>query len=178
MKNFRTFLREAVPTNSTGDAVQNWPYFLFPKKEDELSQDYQTPDQPGQAKWRFSNVYPIQKLSLQDVDTMVDASDKFVGIQDEGNLNRRLKNFSTFVEETQNCPKGKYYCHKDKKCKPIPRGYYVGARGWLKPDPNDEENKNGTRSSGSTNGHVNTSNGNSNGGNNGGNGGNGNGGGE
>ena len=50
---------------------------------------------------------------------------------------------------------------------PIPRGYYVGARGWLKPDPDENGKKNGNG-----NGH---SNGNGNGGN--GNGGNGNGGG-
>ena len=52
---------------------------------------------------------------------------------------------------------------------PIPRGYYVGARGWLKPDPDDDNgrkskkngNKNGNGHSG-TNG-SNTSNGNGNG---------------
>ena len=52
---------------------------------------------------------------------------------------------------------------------PIPRGYYVGARGWLKPDPDDENgrkskkngNKNGNGHSG-TNGSS-TSNGNGNG---------------
>jgi len=52
---------------------------------------------------------------------------------------------------------------------PIPRGYYVGARGWLKPDPDDDNgrkskkngNKNGNGHSG-TNG-SNSSNGNGNG---------------
>ena len=29
------------------------------------------------------------------------------------------------------CPPGKYYCFTDKKCKKIPRGYYIGARGYL-----------------------------------------------
>ena len=69
----------------------------------------------------------------------------------------------------KDCPPGKYYCNKEKKCMPIPRGYYVGARGWLKPDPDDDNgrkskkngNKNGNGHSG-TNG-SNTSNGNGNG---------------
>ena len=45
------------------------------------------------------------------------------------------KSFHNFVEETQQCPDGKYYCHDMKKCKPIPKGYHVGRGGWLKPDP-------------------------------------------
>ena len=32
------------------------------------------------------------------------------------------------------CPPGKYYCFTDKKCKKIPRGYYIGARGYLARD--------------------------------------------
>ena len=78
------------------------------------------------------------------------------------------KSFHNFVEETQQCPPGKYYCHDMKKCKPIPKGYHVGRGGWLKPDP-DEENKNGKSGNGNANGHGNGSNGNGNGGNNGGN---------
>ena len=76
--------------------------------------------------------------------------------------------FSNFVEETQSCPPGKYYCHDMKKCKPIPKGYHVGRGGWLKPDP-EEQNKNGKNGNGHANGHGNSSNGNGNGGNNGGN---------
>ncbi len=30
------------------------------------------------------------------------------------------------------CPPGKYYCFDDKKCKKIPRGYHIGARGQRK----------------------------------------------
>ena len=78
------------------------------------------------------------------------------------------KSFHNFVEETKQCPPGKYYCHDMKKCKSIPRGYHVGRGGWLKPDP-DEENKNGKNGNGHANGHGNGSNGNGNGGNNGGN---------
>ena len=39
-----------------------------------LDQDYQTPGQSGLAKYRFSNVYPAQNVTDQDVDNMVDAS--------------------------------------------------------------------------------------------------------
>ena len=69
----------------------------------------------------------------------------------------------------KDCPPGKYYCNKEKKCMPIPRGYYVGARGWLKPDPDDDNgrkskkngNKNGNGHSGANG--TSTSNGNGNG---------------
>ena len=44
-----------------------------------------------------------------------------------------MKSYKQFLEDTstQQCPEGKYFCHKEKKCMPIPRGYYVGAKGWL-----------------------------------------------
>tara|TARA_B100000427_G_scaffold121999_1_gene101591 strand:- start:8490 stop:8771 length:282 start_codon:yes stop_codon:yes gene_type:complete len=82
-----------------------------------------------------------------------------------------MKSFNDFVEESsiKRCPEGKYYCHKEKKCMPIPRGYYVGARGWLTRD-NQNENGNGN-GNGSSNGHANGGNGNGNGGNHSGNGG-------
>ena len=82
-----------------------------------------------------------------------------------------MKSYKQFLEDTstQQCPEGKYFCHKEKKCMPIPRGYYVGAKGWLKPE---ENKKNGSNNgNGNGNGHS----GNGNGGN--GNGGGGNGGG-
>jgi len=53
-----------------------------------LSQDYQTPGESGQAKYRFSDVYPVQKLSLSDIDGMVDASKEFTNVMDD----RRLAN--------------------------------------------------------------------------------------
>ena len=40
--------------------------FLFPSDMDDLTQDYQTPGESGQAKWRFSDVYPVLKLSLNN----------------------------------------------------------------------------------------------------------------
>ena len=64
------------------------------------------------------------------------------------------------------CPPGEYYCHDMKKCKKIPNGYHVGARGYLAKDDDENGKKNGNGNG--TNGH---SNGNGNGSNGGGNGG-------
>ena len=58
-------------------------------------------------------------------------------------IQRTFKQFQGIAEEHKQCPEGKYYCHKEKKCMPIPRGYYVGARGWLNPDPDENGKKNG-----------------------------------
>ena len=66
------------------------------------------------------------------------------------------------------CPPGKYYCFDDKKCKKIPRGYHIGARGYLARDDDNETKKNGN---GNSNGNGNGGNGAGNG--NGGSGGNG-----
>ena len=81
-----------------------------------------------------------------------------------------MKSFKQFTEHTspagKDCPPGKYYCTKRKKCMPIPSGYHVGRGGWL---VNDKKNGNGN---GNGNGsHNGNGNGNGNGGN--GNGGNG-----
>jgi len=83
-----------------------------------------------------------------------------------------MKSFKQFTEHTspagKDCPPGKYYCTKRKKCMPIPSGYHVGRGGWL---VNDKKNGNGN---GNGNGsHNGNGNGNGNGGN--GNGGHGNG---
>ena len=92
-------LSEGVPTNSTGSSISNYDKFLFPIDDDDLSQDYQTPGQSGMAKWRFSNVYPVQKLTDQDINNMVDASKEFVKMQDENTEQRVRKNFSSFMED-------------------------------------------------------------------------------
>ena len=80
-----------------------------------------------------------------------------------------MKDFTSFMEASKTCPKGKYYCFDEKKCKPIPTGYRIGYGGRLAPD-NRSDSGNGN---GNSNGH---SNGNGNGGNGGGNGNGGNGG--
>jgi len=92
-------LNEGVPTNSTGSSISTYDKFLFPIDDDDLSQDYQTPGESGLAKWRFSNVYPVQKLTDQDINNMVDASKEFVKMQDENTEQRVRKNFSSFMED-------------------------------------------------------------------------------
>ena len=86
-----------------------------------------------------------------------------------------MKDFTSFMEASKTCPKGKYYCFDEKKCKPIPNGYRIGYGGRLAPD-NRSDSGNGN---GNSNGHSNGngSNGNGSGNGNGGNGGNGGGGG-
>ena len=66
------------------------------------------------------------------------------------------------------CPPGEYYCNDSKKCKKIPSGYHVGARGYLAKDDDENGKKNGNGNG--TNGYSN-GNGNGNGSNGGGNGG-------
>ena len=56
------------------------------------------------------------------------------------------------------CPPGKYYCFTDKKCKKIPRGYYIGARGYLARGDNRSDSGNGN-GNGSSNGNGNGGNG-------------------
>jgi hypothetical protein len=77
---------------------------LFKGDDDLLSQDYQTPGESGQAKYRFSNIYPVLKLSLSNsqgdgpsIDSMVDASKMFVNRMDESSK----KKFKDFMLETQ-----------------------------------------------------------------------------
>ena len=61
------------------------------------------------------------------------------------------------------CPPGEYYCHDMKKCKKIPSGYHVGARGYLEQD-DDNGKKNGNGNGTNGNGNGNGSNGGGNGG--------------
>ena len=92
-----------APTNSVGNTgytnsgsgtvLGGFDKFLFRPSDDLLDQDYQTPGQSGQAKWRFSNVYPAQKLSLSDIDNMVDASKDYTKMIDD----KRLKNIIDMV---------------------------------------------------------------------------------
>ena len=118
MKSFKQFLAEQ-PTNSIGDGgytnaanvsgpVAGADPRLFPAGIDDLTQDYQTPAEPGMAKWRFSNVYPVMKLSLSkssdgpSIDSMVAASKMFVDRMDESNYQRVRKTFGQFQEGWSN----------------------------------------------------------------------------
>ncbi len=58
------------------------------------------------------------------------------------------------------CPPGEYYCHDMKKCKKIPSGYHVGARGYLEQDDdNGKKNGNGNGTNGHSNGNGSNGNG-------------------
>tara|TARA_B100001094_G_C18095193_1_gene752638 strand:- start:58 stop:579 length:522 start_codon:yes stop_codon:yes gene_type:complete len=92
-------IREAAPTNSSGangfsnDAnsagpVAGYDKRLFTPTDDLLSQDYQTPDESGSAMYRFSNVYPVEKLSEKDIDGMVNASKEYDRLVDEQRFSR------------------------------------------------------------------------------------------
>jgi len=59
--------------------------------------------------------------------------------------------------KAKSCRSGYYWCFTDKKCKKIPVGYHIGARGYLYPDKDDD---------GNSDGNGNGKNGNGNGGNN------------
>ena len=100
MKIFKRFFKEAAPTNHTGASIANFDPMLFPPGEDDLSQDYQTPGESGLAKWRFSNVWPVMKLTMKGIDSMVDASQEYTKLQDESRQNVLRKNFSQFIEES------------------------------------------------------------------------------
>ena len=52
-----------------------------------------------------------------------------------------MKNFTSFMEASKTCPKGKYYCFTEKKCKPLPRGYRIGYGGRLAPDNRSDSGK-------------------------------------
>ena len=87
-------IKEAAPTNNISSGnIASRDIMLFRRDDDTLDQDYQTPGQSGLAKWRFSNVYPVQKLSLSDIDNMVDASRKYVNVMDD----KRLENIRSMV---------------------------------------------------------------------------------
>ena len=93
-------IREAAPTNSSGangfsnaansaGPVAGYDKRLFGVTDDLLSQDYQTPDESGLAMYRFSNVYPVEKLSEKDIDGMVNASKEYDRLVDEQRFGRR-----------------------------------------------------------------------------------------
>ena len=176
MKKFKDLLKEQ-PTNSGGfpqaysqaaaddGPVAGFDKRLFPEPIDDLDQGYQTPGETGQAKWRFSNVYPVMKVTLDNnfgdgpsIDAMVDASKEYTDIIGQRAVNSMKKQFSRFMGEAKEspegkkCPAGEYYCTKRKKCMPIPRGYHLGYRGWLEPDDDNKGKKNGN---GSNNGNGN-----------------------
>lgn len=143
-------LKEA-PTNSVGNggytssgsdaSLGGFDKFLFPVSDDLLSQDFQTPGQSGQAKWRFSNVYPVQKLSLSDIDNMVDASKEFTNVMDDRRLSN-IMNMARSIREEAIANSvgdgsgvagltGEPPVNLKKKRKPTPIGRYGTRRTWM-----------------------------------------------
>mgnify|MGYP003314761928 FL=1 len=70
-------------------AIQGYDKRLFPLGDDILDQDYQTPGESGLAMYRFSDVYPVEKLSEKDIDNMVSASKEYDELMDEQRFGRR-----------------------------------------------------------------------------------------
>ena len=112
MKKFKDFLKEQ-PTNSGGfpqaysqaaaddGPVAGFDKRLFPEPIDDLDQGYQTPGESGLAKWRFSNVYPVMKVTLDNnfgdgpsIDAMVDASKEYTDIIGQNAVRSMKKRFS------------------------------------------------------------------------------------
>jgi|TARA_R100000030_G_C3155990_1_gene99449 hypothetical protein len=93
----------------TNAAAASGPFAGFDKKlykgaDDLLSQDYQTAAETGENRYRFSNIYPVMKVSLSNnmgdgpsIDAMVAASKEFVNRMDESSK----KKFTDFMLETQ-----------------------------------------------------------------------------
>ena len=143
-------LKEA-PTNSVGNGgytssgsdatLGGFDKFLFPVSDDLLSQDYQTPGESGEAKWRFSDVYPVQKLSLSDIDNMVDASKEFTNVMDDRRLSN-IMNMARSIREEAIANSvgdgsgvagltGEPPVNLKKKRKPTPIGRYGTRRTWM-----------------------------------------------
>ena len=58
------------------------------------------------------------------------------------------------------CKQGYYYCYTEKKCKKIPMGYHIGARGYLAKDNDNDNEGEDTTKNGNGNGNGNGGNGN------------------
>ena len=188
MKKFKEYLKEAAPTNSGGNPqaysnaadvegpVAGLDLLLFPQDDELLSQDYQTPAEVGLNKWRFSNIYPVMKVTLDDnkgdgpsIDAMVDASKEYTDIMDKNVQDTIKKNYSRFMGESKEnltCPVGMKYDKKLKSCVPIKSTYH--GRWWgggrhHEKTTNGNGNGNGN-SNGNANGNGHGGNGNGNGG--------------
>jgi len=82
------------PVNSTGSGIANYDPMLWKQA---VTQDYQTPGESGLAADRFSGTWPVEKLSLDDIDSMVSASREFVDkVEEQKNLRAPIRNL---VEE-------------------------------------------------------------------------------
>ena len=96
MKSFKEFVKEAAPTNSVtdGGVAEYTPYLFKNEDDDDLTQDYQTPAETGEARYRFADIYPVLKLSLSSsdgdgpsIDAMVHASKEYTQLMDNETIN-------------------------------------------------------------------------------------------
>ena len=150
-------INEAAPVNSTGSSISNYDKFLFPTDDDLLSQDFQTPAEPGLAKWEFAPVYPVMKVTLSNnmgdgpsIDSMVDASKEYVNRMDNQNKKSPVENVIDIIRSLQNIKEdapvnnvgggaiaGTAPAGDDppvfnkKKRKPTPVGRYGSRRAWM-----------------------------------------------
>ena len=132
MKSFKQFLLEQ-PTNNVGNGgytnsanatgpIAGADPVLFKGDDDLLSQDYQTPAEPGLYKWQLgSGVYPVMHTRLSSnlgdgpsIDSMVAASKEFVDKMDESNQSRVRKTFGQFQEGWSNKYKKSIDCSNPK----------------------------------------------------------------
>tara|TARA_Y100001973_G_scaffold105796_1_gene180342 strand:- start:200 stop:712 length:513 start_codon:yes stop_codon:yes gene_type:complete len=101
-------INEGTPTNATGSSIANYNKFLFPVDDDLITQDYQTPAEPGLAKDEFLGVYPVMKLQLDkssdgpSIDSMVDASREYVNRMDNENKKSPVENVIDIIRSLQN----------------------------------------------------------------------------
>ena len=90
--------------------------------DDLLSQDFQTPAESGEDRYaRFSNIYPVMRVSLSNndgdgssIDAMVAASKEFVTKMDDASYARVRKNFRQFRESWTNKYKKSIDCSNPK----------------------------------------------------------------
>ena len=132
MKTFKQFVSEE-PTNHVGNGgytrsadasgpVAGDDKKLFRGPEDLLSQDFQTPAESGEDRYaRFSNIYPVMRVSLSNndgdgpsIDAMVAASKEFVTKMDDASYARVRKNFRQFRESWTNKYKKSIDCSNPK----------------------------------------------------------------
>ena len=111
MKNYKNFIKESINvtgftgSSTSGGPVAGFDKFLFPRDDDLLSQDFQTPAESGEDKWaRFFGVVPVMKLSLKSsdddgpsIDQMVSASKEFVNIEAAKTALRLRKTYGQFM---------------------------------------------------------------------------------
>ncbi len=64
---------------------------------------------PMDLSYRWSNIFPVKKLSLDDIDNMVDASNEFIKVMNKSTLTKRTFKEFNELTETKKCPAGQYY---------------------------------------------------------------------